>query len=57
MMDLITGYFVKGGHSALGFGWFGKIGLAVLVVFWILMLYNCMQRKFKENHRDRKSVV
>jgi hypothetical protein len=50
MMDQITGYFVKGGHAALGLGWYGKAGIIILGLFWVAMIYNCMQRKFKTNH-------
>ncbi len=50
-MDYVTGLTIasKGFHHAagksFGFGW--KIAMAVLGIFWIVMLFNCLQRKFK----------
>tara|TARA_Y100000310_G_scaffold288474_1_gene314109 strand:- start:29 stop:286 length:258 start_codon:yes stop_codon:yes gene_type:complete len=50
-MDLITGLTIatKGYQHAVGksfhFGW--KIAFVLVGVFWLAMLFNCLQRKFK----------
>jgi len=52
-MDLITGLgvFAKGAHhmpeivGRMGFGF--KILMLAFGIFWIVMLINCLQRKFK----------
>ena len=52
-MDLITGLnvFVKGAHHmpamAMKMRYLGKSILLVLGIFWIVMLINCLQRKFE----------
>ena len=47
MMDLITGMVVKSGHYGYGFHFLWKIVFLAFVVFWVIMLFNCLQRKFK----------
>ena len=52
-MDLITGLgvFSKGVHHMPGlivkFGFIGKLLMLAFGIFWIVMLVNCLQRKFK----------
>ena len=52
-MDLITGLgvFAKGAHQMPGLvggmGWGFKIVMLAFGIFWIIMLINCLQRKFE----------
>tara|TARA_Y100000310_G_scaffold299779_1_gene334901 strand:+ start:54 stop:323 length:270 start_codon:yes stop_codon:yes gene_type:complete len=52
-MDMLTGLgvFTKGVHympgmvMKMGFLW--KLGMLLVGVFWVVMLVNCLQRKFE----------
>jgi hypothetical protein len=54
-MNLITGLsvFVKGAQHmpamAMKMRFLGKSIMLVLGIFWVVMLINCLQRKFKVN--------
>ena len=47
MLDVITGLTIKGGHYAYKFHFLWKLVFLAFVVFWVVMLFNCLQRKFK----------
>ena len=52
-MDMLTGLsivtkgvnYMPGTVMKMGFLW--KIGMLVIGIFWIIMLINCLQRKFE----------
>ncbi len=52
-MDLVTGFEVltKGAHHMSGtvskFGLAGKLIMVILLILWIALLIDCLQRKFK----------
>jgi nitric oxide reductase large subunit len=46
MMNTITGMFVKGGHMS-GYHFLWKLSILAFGIFWLVMLFNCLQRKFK----------
>ena len=51
MLDLITGLTIKHGHFAgkVGFHFLWKIAFVAFGIFWLVMIFNCLQRDFKKD--------
>jgi hypothetical protein len=51
MLDLITGLTVRHGSfiGKTGFHFLWKIAFVAFGIFWLVMIFNCLQRDFKKD--------